>query len=649
MTRTLVIFTTLAFFMSMTSSDRAEASDCDSGGYDGAYGDEVLLPQNWNCDQRQAFWFTDQGSEIIPYSWFLHLEQADSSEKFIHPDHIDGLRYLPQQPTALNPDGLPIGFTRGAAAADTDNGAISKAWLGMNCSACHTGQIDYGGKKYLIDGAPTMGNFEALFGGLARAMRATLGNPTKFGRFAKAVIAEELERGDGGTADPKALFEHLEYVTLIREAWNQRNRGTTPYGHARLDAFGAIFNEVAVAGLGRVDNVRSANAPVSYPFLWDTPQHDFVQWNGAVRNKKMGSIVRNVGEVLGIFGTLNVNTDHLSRIGHANSIDMKGLADLENLLVSLWSPRWEDTGLPPIDLEKASRGKVHFERHCSRCHQPIKRDDPERQVRATMWPAVNPEHPKDPRIVGTDPMMAVNFLRRMVNADRIAGQFTSYWAAFSNDQAISGEGDQTPAAVVLRHTVFGVITHALHDDPKAALDAMKSGQPPEIKALIKQLSGVIFAEPGTPGIKKFWDNFANALNESPANPDEDPNLDAATVAKSDKNKQLGACFPDGKLPCYKARSLNGIWATAPYLHNGSVRTLRQLLTPPDKRERVFKVGTRRFDPDDIGFVSAGASTISANLPGNANTGHAYGTAALAENPTDVDELLEYLKMDDSEH
>ncbi|MEM7044575.1 MAG: cytochrome C oxidase subunit III, partial [Pseudomonadota bacterium] len=100
------------------------------------------------------------------------------------------------------------------------------------------------------------------------------------------------------------------------------------------------------------------------------------------------------------------------------------------------------------------------------------------------------------------------------------------------------------------------------------------------------------------------------------------------------------------LPCYKARPLNGIWATAPYLHNGSVRTLEQLLLPADRREAMFKVGSRAFDPDAIGFMNEGASTLDTSLPGNANVGHdgpIYGNDFFAEHPERRRALLEYLK------
>ena len=40
-------------------------------------------------------------------------------------------------------------------------------------------------------------------------------------------------------------------------------------------------------------------------------------------------------------------------------------------------------------------------------------------------------------------------------------------------------------------------------------------------------------------------------------------------------------------PSYKARPLNRVWATAPYLHNGSVPNLTDLLRAPEERATIF--------------------------------------------------------------
>lgn len=93
--------------------------------------------------------------------------------------------------------------------------------------------------------------------------------------------------------------------------------------------------------------------------------------------------------------------------------------------------------------------------------------------------------------------------------------------------------------------------------------------------------------------------------------------------------------------------LDGIWLRAPYLHNGSVLTLRDLSSPPASRPRTFHRGNDVYDQENVGFVSTTAS--ESNMPfsyfdttreGNGNGGHTYGTDL---SPSDRDALLEYLK------
>jgi hypothetical protein len=87
--------------------------------------------------------------------------------------------------------------------------------------------------------------------------------------------------------------------------------------------------------------------------------------------------------------------------------------------------------------------------------------------------------------------------------------------------------------------------------------------------------------------------------------------------------------------------LNGIWATAPYLHNGSVPTLKELLKKPEDRIGKFRVGDREFIPEEVGFrYDQGPFEFDTALPGNSNAGHAYGTDLPLE---DRESLLEYLK------
>jgi len=98
---------------------------------------------------------------------------------------------------------------------------------------------------------------------------------------------------------------------------------------------------------------------------------------------------------------------------------------------------------------------------------------------------------------------------------------------------------------------------------------------------------------------------------------------------------------------YNAPFLDGLWLRAPYLHNGSVPTLRDLLTPPEKRPKVFWRGYDVYDPVNVGFVSQGAEAQRVGTKhdtgerAGSNRGHAFGTNLP---PAEKDALIEYLKM-----
>jgi hypothetical protein len=116
-----------------------------------------------------------------------------------------------------------------------------------------------------------------------------------------------------------------------------------------------------------------------------------------------------------------------------------------------------------------------------------------------------------------------------------------------------------------------------------------------------------------------------------------------------------ASFEQGRTPAewrapagLEARPLHGIWAAAPYLHNGSIPSIRQLLTAPPDRVRSFYVGSTEYDPNDLGFSNQavlypgyeGAALRDTSLPGNGNGGHDFCTDLP---DADKDALIEFLK------
>ena len=104
---------------------------------------------------------------------------------------------------------------------------------------------------------------------------------------------------------------------------------------------------------------------------------------------------------------------------------------------------------------------------------------------------------------------------------------------------------------------------------------------------------------------------------------------------------------------YKSRPLDGIWANPPYLHNGSVPSVYDLLSPVAERPSVFWNGNREYDPVKLGYISTelkGATRIDTATIGNGNTGHVFadgsgtGIIGRALKHDERMAIIEYLKV-----
>jgi hypothetical protein len=207
--------------------------------------------------------------------------------------------------------------------------------------------------------------------------------------------------GEEDTPEARATLQRrLREETAALEARQSRNNTDVVYGNGRLDAFGQIFNEVSARHLDVITNARSPSAPVSYPFLWGTPQSDVVQWNGVADNTPpFGALNRNVGEVLGVFGDLSIVPGD-PRTGYPSSARVVELAKLENLVERLWRPSWQEAGLPQLAAARASGGEKVYRNTCQGCHLLL------------VDPTADDRHVATRRVtlqeIGTDPRMALS-------------------------------------------------------------------------------------------------------------------------------------------------------------------------------------------------------------------------------------------------
>jgi len=558
--------------------------------------------QGWTADDRQTFYTTSQGSHIIRYLWFKALRRLDVDEPFAG-DQLARYGYLSNEKSRSNPESLPVGFVI--------DGDVGTGDLGMSCAACHTGQIEYQKdgvtQRLRIDGAPAMADFQAFLKDLTEVATATLNDDGRFDKFAHAVLGNRYSA-------TRAKDLKAEFVKWVDQwtAFMNKSLPTSPWGPGRLDAFGMIFNRVAGKDLKIDANFQVADAPVSYPFLWNAAHQDKTQWNGGVPNGlNIHALGRNTGEVFGVFAEFGpVPVINLPGVPPLidygkNSVNFGNLQQLEEKIAALQPPPW------PFALDQAlvEKGRVLFEAHCSKgCHEQTESKDVPGAWLTPVLPA------------GTDPKM-------FENADRSSQSGLLEGALIPNTPGLVLAETAKTHDILANAVVGSLINDAL---PFAKLPNLKSGV---FLAVQKDLP-ILLNKPQNAPLSALLKNPAviatlrSQIERRFTNMYKSPNNDASAA--------------------YETRVLKGIWATAPYLHNGSVPNLWELLLPPERRSTSFMIGSRTYDEKNVGYVTTespfkyGTLTVGQGAqPGNSNAGHDY-----SRDMTDDDRwaLLEYLKQ-----
>jgi hypothetical protein len=539
----------------------------------------------WTDATRSDFYSRDQGSQMIPLSWLNALTTAEG-QPFLG-DQFARYGYLP------NPGSdLPIGFTKA--------GTPGQEVAGMTCAACHTRQIVVGSQQYRIDGGPALVDFQALLTDLVDAVGRVRATNASFTTFATAVL--------GPNPSAKKVKQLRTDVDLwyLRENAMRNNAFPTPlWGIGRLDAVSMIFDRLTGLDLGKPpsylieSNIKIADAPVRYPFLWNAPKQDYTQWPGFSANgSDIYGLARNTGEVMGVFGTFRPKKSFFHLFGidfigkgtsHQQSTDFDGLLKLEDLVQLIGAPKWQW----PVDPTLVARGQDIYnwsqdQGGCVSCHgqTPGKKRLPNQATWAT--PLLD---------VGTD-SHEYDILARESDPGVLKGAHIPFLMPPIKNPATSFS--------LLGVSVGGSI--------------LQSG------SWVPAIWGNLIAKQQGPKGPAPSDQVKQALNDSFDD-------DAAAPA-------------DGKYR-YESRVLYGIWATAPYLHNGSVATLADLLKPADQRAASFLVGAN-YDTQAVGLAVAQPGLNGMRVTtgcdqrnsGNSRCGHEFGTTLPA---ADKLALLEYLK------
>ena len=617
------------------------------------------LDQNWSAGERFWFHHATQGTSTlpVPYEWFVALEQprlwlfgdppmmkdSDYLRRFgfipspqsldIDDASLGEYGYSPREEEtyaartfaydeakfAGNPDGLPVGFARlKKGATDPVTGQELPAQIGFTCAACHTGHLEYNGVSLRIDGAPAVTDLDKFRTALGLSLVYTKYVPFRFGRFADQVLGED-HTPEQEAALKNQLDELLEKGANLKKITDPVFEQNVEEGFARLDALNRIGNQVFFEDLLKpvgdnddaIANLVPLTAPVNFPHIWDTAWFFWVQYDASI----MQPMVRNAGEALGVRARIN-----LIRPGpdfYRSLVEVGEIYNMEQLLAGenpwrteeprftgLQAPKWPADVLGPIDLVKRDKGRELYVEICQGCHLPPVNDPSGKFWDPTLWTEPN-------------------------DAGESYLKFSKYrpGSEFANFVSVKYVGtDPAQAEVMVNRQVRTPIYLGI--DPSALCN-------------------------GTPGKAVTETLFALALGivvEKTADKwYEDNEIDPETQKRM--NGYRPNCLQAEMF--YKARPLDGIWATAPFLHNGSVPNLYELLSPVDERSETFYLGSRLFDPEKVGYETGridGGFLLDTTKPGNSNTGHEFkdgpkgnGVIGRSLDENEREALIEYLK------
>ena len=638
----------------------------------------VFLDQGWgprrNSAFRQVFYYTGQGTTLkrLRYKWFVHLELPWSTKRFANPDHMRAYGFIVDLgPTQMNPDQLPVGF------AKRHDPELGDDLLDITCAACHTGQINAVSKDgrrvaIRIDGGAAMHAFTAMKPGhfgpvLLDSLLMTYLNPFKFNRFARNVLGNDVS--DEGKAQ---LREDLWLVlkAFFRQAWTDTSKHLYPVeeGFGRTDALGRISNTVFAENLDE-KNYRQGSAPVSYPPVWDIWKFDWVQYNASVKQP----LARNIGEAMGV-GAEYLLTDKYGRpLPPASQFSataaIPNLETIELVLHKLKPPEWPEKYLGAIDWCKAGSGRSLFEKHCQGCHgvQVAPPEEIAWNAPGKVGCTVNdvPCIPKGKPLpewkmkwlpvedIGTDPTAAMNFvdvrldLRKTgISEERIRELLAP---------VLAEEMDRKRQ--YLRVSLSKPASYLTREKLEKMRDELKMIERERDALIQQQLDQVDLSSTSIGAGLSFFGQLIR---------DKYFRDKGISAKRQFVLNGYGTLDLPQVVPGYKPRPLSGIWATPPFLHNGSVPDVYALLSPVDERPSRFYVGRRDFDPVRLGYVaeklSAGGFWFDTSIRGNHNTGHEfragyvpwkegqpqYGVIGPALTPDERWAIIEYLKVHSDE-
>ena len=549
--------------------------------------------QGWTDEDAATWYHISQGTVFLPLPWFLALEEPGSAELFARTEKLESFGFLPD---AADPSGLPVGFAARALKFPSVSPYNLHAgqWVGLTCAGCHTGEIRFQGQRIRIEGGPAHIDVIAFSDQLRKAVQETLSQDEKRARFVERVVA-----GDKSLTRAELLRRFQELATSLfgRERLFAAARGMLA-GRTSVMGTTATADPATVeplVGTALIDEARAAELKLETPT--GPGRLDAVQRGGNLILAPLGDVTNYALTTSPVRYPAIWDTPYLDWVLYNGSIRQPLARNVVEAL-GVGAPLNPATALSDHIVHSVLLDKIVW------IHGALQR------LQSPAWPWRDGEQRID--IARAARGQAI-YEQRCASCHAVINRQSHLPASYNPD-------DPDPIKVTM------VSLDRILTDPRQAttlatrhVSLGKIGGPANItytEAVQKITSGIV----------EQW-RAQSAQNAS-----------IADEINGGRKNEIRAPL------AYRARPLNGIWAMAPYLHNGSVPTLHALLLPPQQRPAKFCVGNWEFDPVDVGLdtkVTCSADRVfDPFAAGNSNAGHLYGVD-LGE--PDRTALIEYLK------
>jgi hypothetical protein len=587
-------------------------------------------------EERARFYHLDEGGEIIPLDWLRALTSARTGRPFM--ERLERIGFIPDPD---DPRGLPIGMTV-RPSGSLPGGPLM---VGVTCAACHVGQLEFRGRALRVEGGTNMLSFDLFLGDIGDSIAATLQSPREVFAFLTRLVQQEEAR--------TALAARRSHAAgILTEVPDLDALGALGGIERRVaDRLERLFREelerpavdLVAASAPRPGAASPAAAPTtagSLPALLDRGAED-------VRDLLAEGV--EAGRWLGRLTGLDQRAAAVREV----------LAEFRETIILL---KARAELLVKISGQMTGPGKL-----------PLTPGGP---GRGDDWAIIRNQ------ILPTS--AAIPVIQQL--------KFPPLWG-FGRLAWLHYDGNTT--SVMQRNTGQSLGTGAMFDTTTYA-STVEPRNLHELELLARRLAPPVWPEEVLGRIdaaaaergKRLYESHCARCHTSAADPllvevgevGTDPLrarvFDAPVAGRpfvdvlaAAADRYLTAAYDRAGVPAderrviepeaarwrvtgrYATRDLASAWASPPYLHNGSVPTLHDLLQPAAARPRRFWIGHRDYDPVRLGYATVAAPAdpravdypafeFDTSLPGNSSAGHEYGTDLPA---ADKQDLLEYLK------